>query len=106
MYFVHSTTVHTCVLSYVSSCTATAKQHVVNVIEMAEDQSQIFAVASRFMPKACQTNWKLCFLCQIEKNEKLVWPADGKTSSATGYETIATNIVEFDKLGKIPLDIR
>ena len=61
---------------------------------MAEDQSQKSAVASPFIPKACQTNRKLCFLCQLEKNEKLVCPVDGKTSSPTGYETIATNIVK------------
>ena len=53
----------------------------------------------------CFTDWSKCFLCQKNTNEKLVCPARSNNETS-GYDTIAANILEFDKLGCIPYNIR
>ena len=43
------------------------------------------------------TNWNLCFICQRSVNEVL-------QSSNDGFNTLATNIPEFNELGHLKFD--
>jgi hypothetical protein len=54
------------------------------------------------------THWELCVLCQKDLPEKLINPSEGKfrsTDKQSGYKSIAENILEFAKLGNVPLEI-
>ena len=51
------------------------------------------------------TDWSKCFICQKDKSEKLICPANAN-SETSGYESFVANLRKFEELGSIPLDIR
>ena len=52
------------------------------------------------------TDWSRCVLCQEEKPEPLQCPLDSKRASpGAGYKTLAENLVQFDKLGALALNL-
>lgn len=59
-------------------------------------------------PPKPSTNWDLCVLCQKDTTERLVNPAESKflaKGKECGYKLLAENIIEFQKLGSLPLNI-
>ena len=51
------------------------------------------------------TNWNFFFLCQDDKpGETLICPAK-RTDGKSGYDYIANNLLEFDKINRIPLNV-
>ena len=54
------------------------------------------------------TNWEKCFLCQEDRDEALICPANNPSDKhrCDGYKTIVDNLSEFEKLGSIPLNVR
>lgn len=53
-------------------------------------------------------DWTLCFLCQQDTNEKLVNPllnSRSASSSSEGYESLASNLVEFHKIRELPFKL-
>ena len=56
--------------------------------------------------KTDTTDWSLCVLCQEKKTENLQNPLSGSRSDrGRGYDTIASNILEFDSLNALPIHI-
>ncbi len=52
------------------------------------------------------TNWSICVLCQEVTDEKLTDPRNAKNKTiGSGYKTLAENLVGFESLGQVPLDI-
>ena len=49
-------------------------------------------------------NWKLRCLCQEEKADHLQWPINAKAPNC-GYEYLATNLLEFQKLNSLPMNV-
>ena len=49
-------------------------------------------------------NWKLCCLCQEEKADHLQCPINAKGPNC-GYEYLATNLLEFQKLNSLPMNV-
>ena len=58
------------------------------------------------MESQSQTDWNKCFLCQVDNGEALICPANNNNESICGYSTIVKNLLEFDRIGTIPLDVR
>ena len=53
-----------------------------------------------------ETNYELCALCQKEIDDVKMNPSERKgLNRASGYATLARNIPEFNKIGKMPLDL-
>ena len=53
-----------------------------------------------------ETDWTRCALWQNENQESLQCPAESKrVDVGAGYRTLANNIVRFNELGSIPLQI-
>lgn len=53
-----------------------------------------------------QTDWSLCVVCQESKVETLQCPADSKRSDVgAGYKTLAENILQFNELGCMPIQM-
>ena len=50
------------------------------------------------------TNWQLCFLCQIDDNGHLQCPINAK-GTKSGYQYIASNLLEFKGLGCVPMNV-
>lgn len=52
-------------------------------------------------------DWKLCILCQEQKNESLQCPTKSKRKdTGAGYRSTAENVQRFDDLGMMPFDVR
>ena len=52
-------------------------------------------------------NWKLCIICQEEKDEPLTCPMNSKRKDlGSGYASLSENLIEFDELGKLPFSLR
>jgi hypothetical protein len=52
------------------------------------------------------TDWTKCIICQVDKEDQLAsCPANSFRTGTSGYETFATNALEFETLGEIPLDV-
>ena len=52
------------------------------------------------------TDWELCALCQKDNGEALQYPErNARQTVGCGYKSFATNLIEFRKLGCLPLDI-
>ena len=52
------------------------------------------------------TDWKYCVLCQQVKEEHLVCPENvTKNVQGSGYETLSQNLIAFDELGCVPMNI-
>ena len=52
-------------------------------------------------------NWKLCIICQEEKDEPLTCPMNSKRKDlGSGYASLSENLIEFEKLGKLPFSLR
>ncbi|KAJ7380633.1 hypothetical protein OS493_006968 [Desmophyllum pertusum] len=50
-------------------------------------------------------DWKLCILCQEQKNESLQCPTKSKRKdTGAGYRSTAENVQRFDDLGMTPFD--
>ena len=49
-------------------------------------------------------NWELCCLCQEEKDDHLQCPINAKGPKC-GYEYLATNLLEFQKLNSLPVNV-
>ena len=50
-----------------------------------------------------ETDWEKCVLCQEDKNEKLVCPADSKKQDVgAGYVSLANDVTAFDNAGCLP----
>ena len=55
---------------------------------------------------ATPSDWTKCIICQVEIEDKFVrCPAKSNRSCTSGYETFVSNLLEFQKLGQIPLDV-
>lgn len=59
-------------------------------------------------PKASKllmiTNWDMCILCQQVTDEALQCPAKpSKARTGTGYESLASHLIQFQELGHIPI---
>ena len=52
-----------------------------------------------------EIKWELRFLCQEEKEGNLQCPINARGSKC-GYEYLATNLLEFQKLNSLPANIR
>ena len=53
------------------------------------------------------TNWNLCVLCQQETAEALTSPLQSKRKDVgKGYQTLAENLIKFNELGKLPLNLQ
>ena len=50
------------------------------------------------------TTWQLCFLCQIDDNDHLQCPINAK-GTKSGYQYIASNLLEFKRLGCVPMNV-
>ena len=50
------------------------------------------------------TDWTKCVLCQEKSQDRLTYP-DERPTTASGYDTLAENILEFHNLGSVPLNI-
>ena len=50
------------------------------------------------------TDWSKCVLCQEKTQDRLTYP-DERPTTASGYDTLAENILEFHHLGSVPLNI-
>jgi len=52
------------------------------------------------------TNWELCVLCQEETEEPLQYPMRStKAPVGSGYHSLANDLIEFEELGQMPLEI-
>ena len=52
------------------------------------------------------TDWKLCLLCQEDKEEPLTFPSKSKRKDVgSGYSSLADNLIKFDELGYLPLSL-
>ena len=53
------------------------------------------------------TNWDICVLCQEDTGEPLQCPLRAKRQSkvGTGYSSLAENLLQFQTLQHVPLDI-
>ena len=49
-------------------------------------------------------NWELCCLCQEEKDDHLQCPISAKGPKC-GFEYLATNLLEFQKLNSLPVNV-
>ena len=50
-----------------------------------------------------ENDWKKCVICQADKNEKLVCPADSrKQDVGTGYVSLAKDVTAFNNAGCLP----
>ena len=58
--------------------------------------------SSRFEPD--NINWKLCCLCQEEKDDHLQCPIIAKGPKC-GYEYLDTNLLECQKLNSLPMNV-
>lgn len=51
------------------------------------------------------TDCKLCVLCRLNKHDQaLICPAKGTTDKSV-YDYIANNLLEFDQIGRVPMNI-
>jgi hypothetical protein len=51
-------------------------------------------------------NWELCALCQKDTAVKLVCPANSlRTNCGSSYKTLAENLLKFQELGNIPIEV-
>ena len=56
--------------------------------------------------RPCITNWKLCFLCQVDTKAALYCPARSKKPNfGTGYKSLAEHLIQFQSLGHMPMGI-
>ena len=53
------------------------------------------------------THWELCCLCQQDDGNPLLCPANNNDSKSNkcGYESLARNLIEFDRIGSVPMMI-
>ena len=50
-----------------------------------------------------ETDWKKCIICQQDKNDKLVCPADSKKEDVgAGYVSLANDVTAFDNAECLP----
>ena len=50
-----------------------------------------------------ETDWKKCIIFQIDKNDKLVCPADSKKEDVgAGYVSLANDVTAFDNAECLP----
>lgn len=49
-------------------------------------------------------NWDICILCQNENDEPLLQPSKCVTDT-NAYSYIANNLIEFEKLGSVPVNV-
>ena len=48
-------------------------------------------------------DWNLCIICQKDSKDELQCPANSKRQDeGAGYSSLALNIQEIQKLGKLP----
>lgn len=68
------------------------------------DPQQPSDSSGRHLP--CLTNWDKCVLCQEDTSEKLLCPAEVTSrTSGSGYQTLAHNLLAFNKIGCLPKTI-
>ena len=49
------------------------------------------------------TDWRLCIICQKDKNETLTKPEQSKRKDiGSGYSSLAENLIKFNELGELP----
>ena len=52
------------------------------------------------------TNWKLCVICQEEKDKQLTCPSKSKRKDVgSGYSSLAEKLIEFNALGQLPFNL-
>ena len=63
--------------------------------------------ASKVISKRpCITNWNLCVLCQLDINAALECPTRStRPTSGSGYKSLAEHLMQFQSLGRVPMDI-
>ena len=50
------------------------------------------------------TDWKLCLICQEQKEEPLTCPSQSKRKDVgSGYSSLAENLIRFHELGQLPI---
>ena len=57
-------------------------------------------------PSTTPSNWTKGINCHMHKEEQFVrCPANSTRSCVSGYETFVSNLLEFERLGEIPLGV-
>ena len=52
------------------------------------------------------TDWKLCLICQEQKEESLTCPSQSKRKDVgSGYSSLAENLIRFHELGQLPIHL-
>ena len=52
------------------------------------------------------TDWKLCLICQEQKEESLTCPSQSKRKDVgSGYSSLAENLIRFHELGQLPINL-
>jgi len=63
-------------------------------------------IPSTSIQQSTETNWKQCIICQEHTGEALTCPSKSKRKDVgSGYRSLAEQLVEFNELGELPLQL-
>ena len=75
------------------------------IFKLVDTESE-FPSPSTNVQHVAMTNWKLCLICQEQKEEPLTCPSQSKRKDVgSGYRSLAESLIRFNELGQLPIHL-
>ena len=76
------------------------------IFKLVDTESE-FPSPSTNVQHVAMTNWKLCLICQEQKEEPLTCPSQSKRKDiGSGYRSLAETLIRFNELGQLPIHLK